>query len=861
MIENDSSRNIGNPEFDEENRHLKLLVSEIEDLINNYQQYSPYPEVFLYDVASDPDNAIDLKFKKIQNEQYYNRQVTPWIEKIENPYFGRIDLEIDGEFKTAYIGEKDLHDKKGNIVVYSGHSEVGRFFTQRSLEHSSYNGHDYEAFLRRNLLIENRRLKMINDTFVKGLDIKYNGLTDPYLIEVLKRNRRERRLFSILSSIQENQFDIVNQDLNKSFIVQGCAGSGKTAILFQRLASIEYRNKGYIDSRLRFITPNKSFNDFIGPLAKSLGLDKVQPITIIDYYFDLARRYKIPNFPVKSEEVLDDSEINQTFIKKVYSDATLNQLVFNHGKDYINKTLEKIDLKKLIECLKSLDITLYYEDEECRLEHLESFLRKARSYLESDLMDRIEMVNKKKEYALEKFKTDKSKFNISSPYPSSLDLQKVKSNLIKIINHLENSYFSIEDPAASFKDISEVVSKIELINERITRETKEHRSKINLLQNELEEIESGINDEWANVTHPALKQELADLKEALNNTPRILFVRRQKLTDRINEINGIIEAHPKNSGNNKQRKDEIEKELFELKKIVLPKKIGESTKKKCHKYIDFIEACEFLVREQTIINNSTFLLESYDKIDHILKSEKLSFKELYRSTMIQIVNEIAKESNTNKPVNSVCINRKYHTFNLYLTLSLAQFFMEKPVQKDKFICIDEGQEYSPNEYALIIEANSDDNQYPILNIYGDIHQTSSIKGIYDWNQLSFVTHNLFVLKENYRNSKEIVAYTNKKLGLSDIAIGINENIPVKESDLQDVLKEIESGDVCIIIKSDHKLYQMLEMKGLINKKGIAVLTPIMAKGQEYPKAIVTLSPSAAEILYTRAKNELIVCHE
>ena len=129
---NDNLINKNNVDFIEEDNKLKRLVSEIQYLLSNYQKFSPYPEVSMYDTASDYDEAEEIHYKKNSNQAYYDRTIVPWKEKLDSPYYGRIDLDINGDFKSVYIGEKDLHDKDGNLVVFSGYSEVGRFFAQRS---------------------------------------------------------------------------------------------------------------------------------------------------------------------------------------------------------------------------------------------------------------------------------------------------------------------------------------------------------------------------------------------------------------------------------------------------------------------------------------------------------------------------------------------------------------------------------------------------------------------------------------------------------------------------------------------------------------------------------------------------------
>ena len=379
------------PEFIEEESKLKKLVDKISFMLNNYKQFLPYPRVGEYATSTDYDDAEDLQYKKRANNFFYDSTIVPWKERIYCPYYGRIDLEINGDYKVVYIGEKDLLDQNGNNVVFSGYSEVGRFFAQRSLERDTNNGNKYEAFLRRNLLIEGGKLKLVDDVFIKGLDIKYNGITDPYLMEVLKRNRRETRMYSILSSIQENQFNIVNQLVKSSFVVQGCAGSGKTAILFQRLASIEYRYPGYIDDKVRFITPNLEFNTFVGPLAKSLGLTNIRPITMLDYYLELLNRYKI-SIPVKREEIESDYKLDSNFIRDVYSDSTIYNNLFPNGQIYIDEVLKEVDYDKLTDCLVYFDIEKPNPKFRYTLPRITSYLTKAAEYLEDNVVKRVKDV-------------------------------------------------------------------------------------------------------------------------------------------------------------------------------------------------------------------------------------------------------------------------------------------------------------------------------------------------------------------------------------------------------------------------------------------------------------------------------------
>lgn len=75
--------------------------------------------------------------------------------------------------------------------------------------------------------------------------------------------------------------------------------------------------------------------------------------------------------------------------------------------------------------------------------------------------------------------------------------------------------------------------------------------------------------------------------------------------------------------------------------------------------------------------------------------------------------------------------------------------------------------------------------------------------------------------------------------MSDIAIGIKEDIPVKLLSFDDALLEISKGDICIIITPNNPYYEKLN--SLWNtydpSKNIIMLSPILSKGREFAKVI------------------------
>ena len=95
---------------------------------------------------------------------------------------------------------------------------------------------------------------------------------DEMLVELLDENRDDPILKNIISTLQQQQFTIIEADTNQSFIVQGCAGSGKSQCIFHRLFFLrdELSDKGW--DKVVLITGAAGF---IGA-ALSMKLIKIQ---------------------------------------------------------------------------------------------------------------------------------------------------------------------------------------------------------------------------------------------------------------------------------------------------------------------------------------------------------------------------------------------------------------------------------------------------------------------------------------------------------------------------------------------------------------------------------------------------------
>lgn len=112
-------------------------------------------------------------------------------------------------------------------------------------------------------------------------------IVDPFLLKILEQHRGQTEFTDILRSIQLEQNDIVDYDLDKNIVVQGCAGSGKTMILFHRLANILYNlgefSKKITPGQIAIIIPNNNFKEYIKTLTSSLGIENIRTFTMDEY--------------------------------------------------------------------------------------------------------------------------------------------------------------------------------------------------------------------------------------------------------------------------------------------------------------------------------------------------------------------------------------------------------------------------------------------------------------------------------------------------------------------------------------------------------------------------------------------------
>lgn len=221
----------------------------------------------------------------------------------DEPYFARMDLvdSVEG-YNSYYIGKKG--DVRLEIVDWR--APLARKYYQKSRISFSINEYDYKTILRRAIRTRDGRVLEFKNEFLSVRDYlsaeeignrDEEILFDPYLREIIKNRKEEPAIKDIIETIQEKQYEIITCPERKSFVLQGCAGSGKTMIMLHRLSYLMYNNEDIKSRDVLVLTPSDSFNAFIDELATILELERVKTVTIHEYFLQVLKNEDIDLAP------------------------------------------------------------------------------------------------------------------------------------------------------------------------------------------------------------------------------------------------------------------------------------------------------------------------------------------------------------------------------------------------------------------------------------------------------------------------------------------------------------------------------------------------------------------------------------
>lgn len=423
---------------------------------------------------------------------------------------------------------------------------------------------------------------------------------------------------------------------------------------------------------------------------------------------------------------------------------------------------------------------------------------------------------------------------------------------IKTINDKINSKVLELNSSASKYENEHNIIKAELKN--INNEFN------NLIINEFPDIEKQSSQEDYLVQTNKFLNEIRNSSNVPND--KIKEVRKQ-LIDKINLIIRdlkIIKFESNSYNNNNYLY--ATKQLIELKNI-----LGNFLYRFEDIQIEGISKCNELINKllEIIKEDSNNLSNQQQKLSKILltDAERTQLTKSYdklqmrKMLVINIYEKIRNEIRLN--LNITFDKKVISKIEVLIFLYLYYLHCGELSEKDSFLFIDEGQDYSIMEYELLKLVNGDKC---IFNIFGDVKQLlNSATGLDNWDLLKeLIISDYYELQENYRNTVEITNFVNRKFNYKLNPIGVHgpDVQYIQLSQMPDIIKaemknDMENRIAIIVHKKESKkindkykgrisYYSVKEVKGL--EFDIAfVITDGMNTNEEY-------------ISYTRALNKL-----
>lgn len=199
---------------------------------------------------------------------------------IDSPYFGKFNFVYAGEaIKDAeafYIGRFGFSDEEGNALIYDWRAPVCNMYYEFELGEASYEakGRRFygEIIAKKQFKIERSKIEYIVDSSIT--------IQDEVLQQTLNQHANDK-MKTIVTSIQREQNKIVRNESAFNVIIQGVAGSGKTAVALHRIAYLLYKYRDTLKAeRIFILSPNKVFGDYISSVLPELGEQPIRSFTM-----------------------------------------------------------------------------------------------------------------------------------------------------------------------------------------------------------------------------------------------------------------------------------------------------------------------------------------------------------------------------------------------------------------------------------------------------------------------------------------------------------------------------------------------------------------------------------------------------
>ncbi len=358
-------------DFDLENRRLEEVLKLLDDKLaqmgetifedqDKFMEFRKYTWDNMRAMDAQELNQANAESEFEANKILMKQDYFKKLYRIkDNPYFASVVFEDeDKERFSVYLGLTYLKDEDYGNIIYDWRSPICSLFYDFEVGPCAYAAPGGPV---KGQLIRKRQYKIANRILESAFDNSMN-IDDDLLQEVLANDSNEK-MKNIVNTIQQEQNNVIRNVRDKTLIVSGIAGSGKTSVALHRIAFLLYKIKNLTSNDVLIFSPNQIFTEYISNVLPELGEDNTLQTTFNDYlsntitefesvepFMDFIGKFyseKVPNVEFikykQSDEIINDINLYiEDYIRKarVLSDFTENK-VYTVYKEDLNELLHK----------------------------------------------------------------------------------------------------------------------------------------------------------------------------------------------------------------------------------------------------------------------------------------------------------------------------------------------------------------------------------------------------------------------------------------------------------------------------------------------------------------------------------------
>jgi len=325
-------------EQDHLDKTLKIIRTKISELGQEFYDKEEKIQEFkelIWDSKQDMDPAemrfmmaeSDTEVLKMERKSKYFQT----LFRIQgNPYFGKVIFKDNLAEEEIYIGITHVEDDL-DYYIHDWRSPICSLFYDYETGPANYLSPDGlvtgELTVKRQYKIEDGKLKGIFDTSI--------NIEDDVLQQVLAEDSNDK-MKNIVNTIQQEQNKVIRNTEDRTLIVQGIAGSGKTSVALHRIAFLLYKIKNLSSNNVLIFSPNKVFSEYISNVLPELGEENTLQTTFNQFMESNIKEFR-------------HVEEFTKFIERYYKDKNTNKDLITYKQS--NQVTE--DIKKYIENYKN----------------------------------------------------------------------------------------------------------------------------------------------------------------------------------------------------------------------------------------------------------------------------------------------------------------------------------------------------------------------------------------------------------------------------------------------------------------------------------------------------------------------------